>query len=502
MKKMMVMLLTATMVFSLTACGPKSQTGEEPEAESSPVVTETTPEATSEATPEPTSESTPEPTPEVQETTPANGAATIITSDALEEADSSQVRGGTNQNDAILLPKNTKFYGTVQIDTTSWFAFTTDEHANSTYSITTVNKTLESSDLYTTLYDEYGTRIDYNSADNSGLARTISTNELTPNTTYYISLHGGTNTNTTDYRLIIKNPDEQSTAYNTVETVAEARGVSAALEGEIYPGSNQDDAAILPTGTTISGTINKEIYSWFAFSTGENTNGEYKITTVNKTVESSDLYTALYDEYGTRIEYNSAGNNGVATTISTNELTPNTTYYISLHGGTNTNTTDYTLSVQAPAETIPQTATIDRESLVFETPFELTETQVMFVINEATFINETAAKTALKPVADVILAHPDHPILLAGTTATDGTQESCVELSNKRADAVKNLLISAFGVPESQIQTIGLGYEADPFVRGKDRDANGQFVETEGAKNRRVVVLDIDDPIAKELLGK
>ena len=48
---------------------------------------------------------------------------------------------------------------------------------------------------------------------------------------------------------------------------------------------------------------------------------------------------------------------------------------------------------------------------------------------------------------------------------------------------------------------MGLGYEADPFVRGQDRDANGKFVESEGAKNRRVIVMDTNDPIAQELLS-
>lgn len=144
--------------------------------------------------------------------------------------------------------------------------------------------------------------------------------------------------------------------------------------------------------------------------------------------------------------------------------------------------------------------TVEEEPLVFETPFEFNSTQVMFVANEAAFLDEEAAKAALQPVAEVILAHPDHPILLAGTTATEGDQAGCVELSNLRAAAVKDLLVSAFGVPEDQLQSVGLGYEADPFVRGQDRDANGNFIESEAAKNRRVVVMDANDPIAQELL--
>ena len=138
---------------------------------------------------------------------------------------------------------------------------------------------------------------------------------------------------------------------------------------------------------------------------------------------------------------------------------------------------------------------------MFETPFELSSTQVRFVANQAVFIDENEVKKVLAPVAEIILAHPDHPILLAGTTAKWGSQESCVALSNKRADAVKDLLVSHFGIPESQLITVGLGYEDDPFVRGREIDASGKFVETEGAKNRRVVVLDAESDTAKQILG-
>ena len=61
---------------------------------------------------------------------------------------------------------------------------------------------------------------------------------------------------------------------------------------------------------------------------------------------------------------------------------------------------------------------------------------------------------------------------------------------------VKELLVNYFGVPESQLVTAGLGYADDPFVRGQDVDSNGNFVETEGAKNRCVVVLDAESEIA------
>ena len=125
----------------------------------------------------------------------------------------------------------------------------------------------------------------------------------------------------------------------------------------------------------------------------------------------------------------------------------------------------------------------------------------MFIANEANFVNEEAAIEAIRPAAEVILKHPDHQVLIAGTTATIGTQESSVILSNERAMAVKNVLVNNFGVPEAQLQTVGLGHEDDPFVRGRDIDENGNFVETEAAKNRRVIIMDAEDPIAKMILG-
>ena len=124
---------------------------------------------------------------------------------------------------------------------------------------------------------------------------------------------------------------------------------------------------------------------------------------------------------------------------------------------------------------------MEEEPLVFETPFELNSTQVMFKAESDAFLDEAAAKEALKPVAEVILVHPDHPILLAGTTATDGDQQDRVDLSNRRAAAVKSLLVSAFGVPEDQLTTIGLGLRLT-LCPCQDRDANASSSKVRAPK--------------------
>ncbi len=413
--------------------------------------------------------------------------------DPQENLSADEIIPGSSQKDAVLIPLGTKVFGTVESDTYVWFAFATGKNAKTTYNITFVNASTETNDLQGYLFDEYGTEIGRKNAGNDGTPATISTDQLTPNTTYYVRLNPW-GSETLDYSVVVKDPNAENTAYKTVGSFSEARGETVSeSDGSIVAGTNQNDAVLLPMETNVSGQVKSKTSAWFGFTTGENTDITYKITFVNATEGTYDLQGYLFDEYGNELGRSNAGNDGTPATINAEELSSNTTYYIRLNPWGNEDL-DYTLIIKAPVEEE------EENPLVFETPFEINETQVQFVINEATFIDEGKAKEVLKPVAEAILAYPDHSILIAGTTATDGTQESCVDLSIRRAEAVKKLLVDTYGVPESQLQLVGLGYELDPFERGADRDANGKFVESEGKKNRRVVILDIDDPIAQELL--
>lgn len=447
---------------------------------------------------------------ETEETEKSNSSLKIVKDDTKTEATNTEsIHGGTNQNDAVMLPMNTKLYGKTSGNSGLWYAFTTGSEQNAVYYITTINKTPGTSRLCLNVYDDYGNWLNEGrtlNAESNGEARTLSLKQLDANTTYYIKVWADRG-ETISYMLRIRNPEGQYDGYSTTDSLAESRGTNAIEEEEIAMATNLDDASVIPTDVKLSGTVHDGKYVWFAFMTNAAENATYSITTVNMTSGTSRLCLNAYDDYGNWLNEGrtlNAESDGTASTLSL-KLSPNTIYYIRLWADRG-ETIDYTLSIHAPEEPKVDMATIEKDSLVFETPFELNSTQIMFVADKAVFIDEAAAKAALKPVAEVILAHPDHPILLAGTTATDGTQESRVDLSNKRAAAVKNLLVKAFGVPESQIQTIGLGYAADPFERGKDRvpegDVNGRFVESEGAKNRRVIVLDVNDPIAQELLNK
>lgn len=407
-----------------------------------------------------------------------------------------EVVPGSSQADAVLVPLGTKVFGTMKNDAYSWFAFTTGDAAGTPYNITLINATPGADTLYGTLIDEYGEELGKVYAENNGTPVTISTENLEPDTTYYVRLGMRTSDfQIVDYSLIVKNPDEKITSYRTEGSFSEARGTSVAEDGSAEAGTNPDNAAILPIGTQISGTMDNDAHAWYGFTTGEKEGAVYKITFVNTTAGSDTIYGMLYNEYGKQLGKVYVENDGTPATISAENLAPDTTYYIHLEMRTHdAQTVSYTLGVKSPEEKKTE------NTYVFETPFEINETQVQFVPDQAVFLDEAKAKEVLKPVAEAILAAPDHSVLIAGTTATDGDQASSVVLSEKRAEAVKELLTDTYNVPESQLETIGLGYELDPFERGKDIDGNGNFVESEAKKNRRVVILDIDDPIAQELL--
>lgn len=432
---------------------------------------------------------------------PDNGSLTVAADSLGAMGESSEVlRGGTNQNEAVLLPLNTRLTGKTTQDGGLWYAFTTGAAENATYRITTVNKTLDTGNLCLSVYDAYGEKMhSYTlNADQAGRASTLDL-KLPASTTCYIYIWADKG-DLISYSLIIRDPEEQKTGYATAGSVSESVGAVAGQE--ILAGTNQDDGGMIPLETEVSGKVSNGRGQWYAFTTNSVENATYEVTTVNQTPGTGDFCLRVYDMYGEQMHSYTlrADQSGKAATQSL-ELPPNTTYYIYVWADKK-DTIQFTLKIHGPEEPgAAGSVTVEEDPLVFETPFELNSTQVMFVADKATFLDEAAAKEALKPVAEVILAHPDHPILLAGTTATDGTQEECVDLSNRRAAAVKDLLVSAFGVPESQLQSVGLGYEADPFVRGQDRDANGKFVESEGAKNRRVIVMDANDPIAQELLS-
>lgn len=130
---------------------------------------------------------------------------------------------------------------------------------------------------------------------------------------------------------------------------------------------------------------------------------------------------------------------------------------------------------------------------VFTEPVVLTEEQVTFIGDKAEYLHPEEAESVLKPIADFLMSN-DVTILLCGTTAGDGNSAYTMELSQARAEAVKQSLVD-LGVDPSNIIAVGLG-STDPWhvygIPTSDKAASC---------NRKVVLLDASSYTAQEILA-
>ena len=84
---------------------------------------------------------------------------------------------------------------------------------------------------------------------------------------------------------------------------------------------------------------------------------------------------------------------------------------------------------------------------------------------------------SLEQYADFLVRHPDVKLSIKGYTDNVGTNESNIELSKRRAEAISAVLVQTYGISKDRIATEGLG-EADP-VASNDTEAGR-------AQNRRI----------------
>jgi len=83
----------------------------------------------------------------------------------------------------------------------------------------------------------------------------------------------------------------------------------------------------------------------------------------------------------------------------------------------------------------------------------------------------------LESLSDQMYQYPSADLVLEGHTDSTGSAAYNKQLSEKRADAVKRVMVEEFGIDESRITTEGYG-EAKPIADNSTRDGRAQ--------NRRV----------------
>jgi outer membrane protein OmpA-like peptidoglycan-associated protein len=108
---------------------------------------------------------------------------------------------------------------------------------------------------------------------------------------------------------------------------------------------------------------------------------------------------------------------------------------------------------------------------------------VGFVPDQAVFRDPGQARAVLTDYAKEIAN--GRRAVLTGTTASAGTPEYRLRLSQQRANAVRDLMVS-LGAPANRIVTQGLGSDFPAYV--KDRDAQGNLDPIPAAQNRQVII--------------
>lgn len=92
----------------------------------------------------------------------------------------------------------------------------------------------------------------------------------------------------------------------------------------------------------------------------------------------------------------------------------------------------------------------------------------------------------LWPVMEYMIGHPEHRLVLAGTTASAGTREELRKLSEQRCETVRNIMVE-YGVREDQLLIRGLGF--DNAFTSPDTDAAGKLIEAAASANRSVILM-------------
>jgi len=119
-----------------------------------------------------------------------------------------------------------------------------------------------------------------------------------------------------------------------------------------------------------------------------------------------------------------------------------------------------------------------RNKLLTEGKFSTTG--ILFDVNAAT-IKPTSYGT-LKDIASVLKENSSLKVKIVGHTDSDGDGAANLDLSKRRAEAVKNMLVNEFGIDESRIQTEG---------KGASQPASPNTTSEGKAQNRRVEFIKI-----------
>ncbi len=218
-RKIAMIISTSLLILSLSACGDSSvQTIFDEEEEKGTTIEDLKDETQEEAETEETSteeEETEEDKTEEEETEEEGTEETQTTESDTDTGDnnntntnnSTDVEGGTNQNEATMIEVGQEIDGTVS--SIQWFSFTTGSGSNLEYQIIITNKTVSSGRIEAYLREKSGTEVAMVYAYSDGVSASINASKLEPDTTYDISIKPS-NDETVDFHMVILDLTETS----------------------------------------------------------------------------------------------------------------------------------------------------------------------------------------------------------------------------------------------------------------------------------------------------
>ncbi len=127
----------------------------------------------------------------------------------------------------------------------------------------------------------------------------------------------------------------------------------------------------------------------------------------------------------------------------------------------------------APTEGVPSVSAVDMPRIAYDSEndrpmrpgdnVEFDELKsngaIKFDNDSDALVDEAAAREALKDHINQLIDFPTLTVAVNGYTSTVGDESYNLDLSQRRADTVKALMVDA-GVPESQITAVGMGEDA------------------------------------------
>ncbi len=127
------------------------------------------------------------------------------------------------------------------------------------------------------------------------------------------------------------------------------------------------------------------------------------------------------------------------------------------------------------------------------------ETSVSFRPGTAELAVPAAARKSLEYVIGFLSSHPDFELLICGTTACWGGEPYCRDLSERRAEAVCNLLIEN-GIAGDRLSITGVGFSFRDFYT-YDQTESGELDESIAPLNRTVKIMDLHSDTAGKVLA-